>query len=236
MSLDRMPRRTLLCATPLAAAALLISACGGSSSIRAATTPSKESAASPKESAANRYVPSGPVRRVSNVHRASARTYHDPVTHGVVKHRPFPGTGGGEVNDDNPGNADAAHSSGSTDVRAAPAQLNPCALVSSAQARAILGRPVGTPVEAPLGPTCIYRAVGAKSFITVAVEPNDLANVSGRLRDRRQLKVGGRAAYCGIYGQPTVFVALADGRVLAVTASCTVGVKFAADAMSRLKA
>jgi hypothetical protein len=206
------------------AAALLLAACGGSSS----TSSTSSSSAITSAVAQNTGVRS----RV----RPAARTRPDPVTSGVVTHRPLHGTGGGEINDDNPGNADAPAHDSDTDVRPAGAPRNPCTLVSSAQAQAILGTPVETPTEAPLGPTCIYRAAGAHSFVTVAVEAVDLATVSAHLRNRTQLAVGDRTAYCGTYGQPTVFVPLASGRVLAVTASCAVGAKFAATALPQLGA
>ena len=56
-----------------------------------------------------------------------------------------------------------------------PVENDPCTLVSQAQAQAIIGKPIGTPQEAPLGPTCIYRPVGAKSFITMTVESTNFA-------------------------------------------------------------
>lgn len=194
----------LLCVIGVAAATLLLAACGGSSSTRSASTPTAY---------------------------AAAKTAHDPVTNGVVTHRPFPGTGGGETNDDNPGNADAP---GKTSVRRSAGPVDPCSLVSRAEAQAIVGRPIGTPVDAPLGPTCIYQPAGAKSFITLKVESIDLAAIKPQIRNRTQL-IRGHTAYCGSYGQPTTFVPLAAGRVLAVTAPCAIGVRFAAAALPRMR-
>ena len=158
---------------------------------------------------------------------AATRTNPDTVTNGVVTHRPAPGTGGGEINDDNPGRADSG--SGTTNGR-----LNPCTLVSKAQAQAIIGRAIAAPVEAPLGPTCIYRTQDAKSMVTLTVESLDFSKVKPQMRNRTQLAIGGHTAYCGNYGQQVTYVPLAGGRVLNVTASCTVGARFAAKALNRI--
>jgi hypothetical protein len=212
----------LLCVIQVLAAGLLISACGGSSSTRPATEPGAQNAASEPSLAgpkANRDTP--------------AKANRDPVTNGVVTHRPFHGTGGGEVNDDNPGNADAP-GAGHTDVRRAPGPSDPCTLVSRAEAQTIVGAPIDKPLEAPLGPTCIYRPASAKNLITLTVESMDVAKITAHIRNRRHLDVSGHAAYCGNYGQPTTFVQLASGRVLTVTAPCAIGVRFAAKALPRL--
>jgi hypothetical protein len=208
-----------LCVIALALVALLLAACGSSSSSPppSATTLTSPSAAVAAQSEAVR----------SRVHRTT-KAHPDPVTNGVVTHRPQHGTGGSEINDDNPGRADVGDRSA--------AGHNPCSLVSRAQAQTILGKAIGPLVEAPLGPTCIYRPVGAKRFVTLTVESIDIARVRAQIRNRTQLDVAGRTAYCGTYGQPTVFVPLASGRVLAVTASCAIGAKFAAEAVPRLGA
>ena len=150
------------------------------------------------------------------------------MTGGVTAHRPVHGTGGSEPNDGNPGRADRAG-------QAATGQSDPCKLVSRAEAQAILGRPIDNPVEAPLGPTCIYRPIGAKSFVTLTIESIDLAKALARVRNRTRVDVAGRTAYCGNYGQSMTFVQLTRGRVLTVTAPCAVGVRFAAKALPRLE-
>lgn len=210
----------LLCAILLVlSATLLLAACGGSSSTGSDSAPSSQSvpAAGLDHSAAKRASHS----------TATTRANPDTVTNGVVTHRPAPGTGGGEINDDNPGRADSG--SGTTSGR-----LNPCALVSKAQAQAIIGRAIAAPVEAPLGPTCIYRTQDAKSMVTLTVELLDFSKVKSQMRNRTQLAIGGHTAYCGDYGQQVTYVPLAGGRVLNVTASCTVGARFAAKALNRI--
>jgi hypothetical protein len=131
----------------------------------------------------------------------------------------------------------ACGGSSSADRAGQPAtgQSDPCKLVSTAEAQAILGRPIDTPVEAPQGPTCIYRPIGAKNFVTLTIEAIDLAKALPRVRDRRRVDVAGRIAYCGTYGQSMTFVQLTRGRVLNVTAPCAVGVRFAAKALPRLE-
>ncbi len=158
---------------------------------------------------------------------AIAKAPPDPVSKGVVVHKPLHGTGGREINDDNPGNAD----SGS---RSSTGQLNPCTLVSQAQAETILHKHVAAPDDAPLGPTCIYQPTGSSSFITVSIQPRSFATISRSIRNRKQYSVAGHTVYCGDYGQPTVFVPLSDGRVLNVTGPCAVGRQFAASALARL--
>lgn len=205
------PGVRLLCVTTLVlASASLLAACGSSSSTSSTTTSADQNTG---------------IR--SRAHRTT-QAHPDPITDGVVKHRPQHGTGGAEINDDNPGHADVGNQ--------AATGHNPCTLVSRAQAQAILSTAIDSPVEAPLGPTCIYRPAGGSSLITMTVESADFTTISTHIRHRTQLAVGGHTAYCGTYGQPTVFVPLASGRVLTITASCTVGTKFAATALPRLGA
>jgi hypothetical protein len=210
-----MRATTLICTIPLAAAALLVSACGGSGS-------------SSTQSTATTAVVQSAATQASTTAGTSTKAHHDTVTTGVVTHKAFRGTGGGEINDDNPGNAD-------TGGHAATPESDPCTLVSRTQAQAILGKPIDTPVDAPLGPTCIYRPVGAKSVVTVTVEAIDFTAIEPHIHNRTRSTVAGQTSYCGVYGQSTTFVPLADGRVLSVAASCAVGSRFAARAVPRLK-
>jgi hypothetical protein len=218
------PRRRfglwLLGAVLLAITAPLIAGCGGSSS----PSPSSSTGSTAVSAAAvARTTPAG-----SGSH-ATARIHPDPVHTGTVVQHPKRGTGGSEINDDNPGYADSGNVS-------ATGQLNPCTLVSRAQAQAIIGRPIDTPQEAPLGPTCIYQPVGAKSFVTITVEALELSKIEPEIKDRKQLVVAGQTAYCGVYGQPTTFVPAGRGRVLSITAPCSVGSRFAAEALPRVPA
>lgn len=209
MAARHKSRTWLLGGTLFATAALLIAACGGSSTTHStATAPTGQSASA--EPGAH----------------TTAQLHRDAVSSGVHTQRPLRHTGGSEINDDNPGRADSGNGTATGQ--------SPCVLVSKAQAQAIVGGPIATPQEAPLGPTCIYQPLGAKSLITLAVETVDFAKTRSQIRHLTRLTVGGRTAYCGDYGRPTTFVPLAGGQVLNITAPCALGIRFAAEALPRL--
>jgi len=113
--------------------------------------------------------------------------------------------------------------------------VDPCTLVTRAEAQAIVGKPVGKPVEAPQGPTCIYRPAGARSFITVAVVSLAFSKVlpQSQLRDRISLTISGHSAYCGNAGGQQLIVPLPNGKFLAVAAPCPIAAAFAKTALSR---
>jgi hypothetical protein len=115
-------------------------------------------------------------------------------------------------------------------------QVNPCTLVSVSEAEAITGGPITGRVEAPLGPTCIYRRGSPKAAITLAVESTSFASVTREMTKPARILVKGRRAYCGKLGTQMLFVPLPDGTVLTVAAPCAVARRFAATALSRLTA
>jgi len=137
------------------------------------------------------------------------------------------GTGGNEINDDNPGIADSGNGK-------LVNQLDPCTLVSRSEAQAIIGGQIAAPQEAPLGPTCIYQSLGTESPVTLAVESIDFAKVSPLIHHRIRVTAAGHNAYCGDYGRPTTFVPLKGGRVLNIAAACRIGAQFATKALPRL--
>jgi hypothetical protein len=112
-------------------------------------------------------------------------------------------------------------------------RFTPCSLVTRQQARAIVGAPVLEPIEAPQGPTCIYRTRSGDHFVTLAVQPLGLARASRHIKDRQRLDVAGRTAYCGRRGAPVLYASLAPGRVLSVAAPCAIAKRFAARAIAR---
>lgn len=112
--------------------------------------------------------------------------------------------------------------------------FTPCNLVTPGQAQAILGGPIRAPLEAPQGPTCIYRTRSGTGYATISVQSLDLAALRKNLRDVRPVSVAGRRAYCGELGQPMLYAGLGDGRVLAVAARCRVARQFASRAVPRL--
>jgi hypothetical protein len=162
--------------------------------------------------------------------RATAGAVRDTVTSGTVTHRPKEDTGGSEVNDDNPASADSGDSADTADSPDT-ADSSPCALVSRAEAQAILGKPIDKPQEAPLGPTCIYQSAGGatRDVVTLAIESISPRTLKAQQRGRFNLV--GHTAYCGLYGQTTTFVPLPGGSVLTVAAPCPVGKLFAAAAL-----
>jgi hypothetical protein len=118
--------------------------------------------------------------------------------------------------------------------RAPQSRFTPCNLVTQEQARAIVGAPLEQPLEARQGPTCIYRSRDGESFITVAVQQLDFGQLKGQIRQRQKVDVGSRAAYCGNYGQPMLYLPLRGGDVLSVAGQCEVARKFAATALPQL--
>lgn len=114
-------------------------------------------------------------------------------------------------------------------------RFTPCNLVSPAEASAILRSRVRAPVEAPQGPTCIYRTASGAGFVTVAVQSLDIAQIRRRLRDRRSVRVAERPAYCGVHGQPMLYASLPGSRVLAVSARCAIARAFAITALRQFE-
>lgn len=113
-------------------------------------------------------------------------------------------------------------------------RFTPCNLVSERQAAEIVGAPIEQPLEAPQGPTCIYRSRDGKSFVTVGVQRVSIDSLTGRLQQREKVDVGSRAAYCGNYGQPMLYLPLSGGEVLSIAGECGVARRFAAKALPQL--
>jgi hypothetical protein len=116
----------------------------------------------------------------------------------------------------------------------APSPARPCSLVTKSQAQTILGTPIVEPLQAPQGPTCIYRSRSGGRFVTLAVQTASFARLEKQLRSARSVRVAGSTGSCGRYGRPMLYVPLARGRVLSVAAPCDVAARFAARAVARL--
>lgn len=125
---------------------------------------------------------------------------------------------------------------GAGDAAAAAATRQPCRLVTRAEAARILGA-VRAPVTAPQGPTCIYRSVSGRRFVTLAVQRRSFRKLTAHLRHKRRVRVRGASgtAYCVTAGSPTLYVPVSGGRVLTVGGPCAVGRRFALRALPRLK-
>ena len=113
---------------------------------------------------------------------------------------------------------------------------NPCKLVSISEAQTITGGEIAGRVEAPLGPTCIYSRARSKVPITLAIEAQSFSQVAHHLSKRKAVTVGGHLSYCGRLGTEMLFVPLSGGRVLNVTAPCSIAERFATLAVGRLSA
>ena len=130
----------------------------------------------------------------------------------------------------------ARHPIADNENTANPHVLNPCTLVSMPEAQSFTGGTVSGAVEAPLGPTCIYRPSGhSKTEITLALESNNATQLTKHLARRQQVTVSGHRAYCGHLGTQLLLVPLPDGQMLSVSAPCAVARQFAAAAMNRLE-
>jgi hypothetical protein len=115
-------------------------------------------------------------------------------------------------------------------------RFTPCNLVSPGEARSILGTELQPPLEAPQGPTCIYRPRRGDDTVTLAVESRSLADLRRTIRKPQRIQVAGRTGYCDARGQGRLWVPLAQGRVLSVGAGCDIAQQFASAAVRRIGA
>jgi hypothetical protein len=111
--------------------------------------------------------------------------------------------------------------------------LNPCTLVTGAQAQAIVGVSLVVEREAPLGPTCILEFRGHRA-ITIAIESLPFDSTVGEMAKRKRVAMAGFHADCGTQGTQMLYVSLGGGRVLNVTAPCAVARALAVKALGRL--
>ena len=112
--------------------------------------------------------------------------------------------------------------------------MTQCDLVTKEEARAIFGAPIRDPLEAPQGPTCIYRAETGDGLVTLAVQSVSFRTLAPLIRQPRRIRVSDRIAYCGQYGQAMLYLPLSPGQVLSIAAPCPVARQFAARAVQRL--
>jgi hypothetical protein len=113
-------------------------------------------------------------------------------------------------------------------------RFTPCNLVTRAQATAIIGARLIPPVEAPQGPTCIYRSRNGRQFVTLAVQNQRLGAIVRHVKNRHRIRVAHHSGVCGAYGQPVLYVPVSHGRLLTVSAQCGIARQFAAKAVGRL--
>jgi hypothetical protein len=113
-------------------------------------------------------------------------------------------------------------------------RFTPCNLVTKSQAEAILRTAVAEPVEAPLGPTCVYRSRNGRTSVSLAVAPQSLSAASRQVEQPAALKVTGHRAVCGRQGRSMLYVSIKRGQTLSVAAPCVTALKFAATAVRQL--
>jgi hypothetical protein len=222
----------------LGLACLLVAGCGGSSSSSSRSSSSSPSAAVTPAHAATEKSHATPAESNADIGQAGAQ---QPA-------RSSRSTGAGSGNAAGGSRTHHGDIISKTHVQQAKTQAanddtvgvsaapNPCRLVSLSEAQSIAGSGIRTRVEAPLGPTCIYRGAHATSGITVAVQSRSFTAAAHQLTKRKTLVVSGRTAYCGQLGTPMLLVPLSGGEVLNVSAPCGLAQRFAARALQRLAA
>lgn len=110
----------------------------------------------------------------------------------------------------------------------------PCSLVSRAQAQKIVGRPVMKLVEAPQGPTCLYRYDGGKSMVTLAIQERDAKTLTRDLPRKTTVEIADRKGFCARQGQEALYLPLSGNQVLSIAAGCDVAQDFASAALEQL--
>jgi hypothetical protein len=116
----------------------------------------------------------------------------------------------------------------------APSAKRPCSLVTRTQARAIVGAAILEPLEAPQGPTCIYKAATGRALIGLTVQKASFATLREQVRRGREIAVAHRRGVCGSYGGPMLYLPVGGGRVLSIAGSCAMASRFAAQAIAHL--
>jgi hypothetical protein len=207
--------RATLCGLVAGATALGVAACGGSSGTNSA---GQAPAAGEGGAGAQMLQVAGTTNRRIATH-PGGRAANDPVhpAHRAAHARAqFHGTNDDEVN------------------QSGAKSFSPCRLVTRAEARAIVGKPLRLSV-APQGPTCVYSPRGSKADITLAVERANLAAIRRQSRNLAHVRIHARRGYCVKYGGVKMFVGLGGGRVLSVAAPCQTAARFAATALPRVR-
>lgn len=127
-------------------------------------------------------------------------------------------------------------SSSTDDVSTGTTTLDPCSLVTRSEVESAAGATLSAGVEAPLGPSCIFKRGGRAPDIALAVVPLSFAEARHSLPRPEAVTVGAHTAYCGGPAHAVLLVSVAPGRVLSVSAPCSVARRIAAIAIGRLSA
>jgi hypothetical protein len=112
--------------------------------------------------------------------------------------------------------------------------LDPCRLVTQSQAAKILQTQLLAPQEAPLGPTCVYRATRQAVVVAVSVTSKPISQVS-KQSGLTESSAQGRTMYCTSHGSPTLYAGIGASTVLTITGACPVAQQFAIAALKALQ-
>jgi Protein of unknown function (DUF3558) len=115
-----------------------------------------------------------------------------------------------------------------------PLDVNPCTLLTRAEAQEIVGAAVSKPELGSQGPTCIYQVRRIDDSITIALQRGSLPTVTESGHDVIRTDVAGRKAVCVDSGGLKLLVAVSSGSVLTVGAPCPIATQLAAKALRRL--
>jgi hypothetical protein len=227
-----MKGRTL---TLLAAAALAVSACGGGSDKPPPGTPGNPLHGAVQEGPSS-AAPAATGSQVAGATPGSSTADKATTSKGAAAKKSPTASKGTVVGEAGGSSAAMNYQSLVAKQKSKPAsRFTPCNLVTPSQASAILGSAVREPIEAPQGPTCIYRTQKGSHFVTLAVQTTSFKRLHKLLRRPEKVTFSGRTGYCGTYGRPMLYVPLADGRrVLSVSASCGAATQFAKRAIASL--
>jgi hypothetical protein len=199
-----------------------LTACGGSSSKPEATTPAGQLAGASAARAQN-ATPADTAAQTASGRKASARKDSGPPK----ASRPDPISAKNHT-------ARARHRAKNEQRGTGVAPLNPCSLVTRAEAGAILGRPIVGLHQAPQGPTCIYEPRKAKSLVTMAIQLTPFDPKKQVAKNVTRVTLRGHNAYCVKDHGLAMLVPLAAGHVLRVAAPCPIASGFASKALARL--
>jgi hypothetical protein len=180
----------------------------------------------PGEGAARATARSGDSKGRAPSSSSSTRTQHGSVARRPSRSRSRSGETAGDTG--------ARGTTARKQLPLAAGASRPCSLVTKSQAAAIVGAPLVEPLEAPQGPTCIYQTKSGKPYITLAVQSVSFAKLRKQIHKTRAVAIADRTAYCGTYGEPMLFLPVAGGRVLTISAPCNVAQQFAAKAVGHL--
>jgi hypothetical protein len=246
--LRRGPAR-LLCVLALALPAALLCACGGdrapakaplgsrSNPVPALPNPTKTRTPPSLDPERAQHATRRAVGRVASQHAAQRATSRRRAAARARAKRAGTASPAGQVRSGRPSDrAKRSRQRRTLPVTTPVSARRPCALVTRAQAQALIGAPILQPLQALQGPTCIYRSRSGTRFVTLAVQTADIRALRSRLRHPRRIAIASRTGYCGTLGHPMLVVGLSSGRVLGVAAPCSLAARFAARALRRLAA